>query len=507
MPKNFKEHEQESEIKLSVQVETITSETAAEHVQTDPSELLNKLASHVPDQSKLDKSIQQLDSHLSTDGCADDFISLEQILSESEGPLALDRSINLVKSLCNHLEMRTVSHGALTPKVVVYADDEALIDDFRGGWLDSMNVYKAPEALRGGTDQRVDVYSIGVMFYEMLTNKNRCPAQTDKSKQLLTEKQLQSSPIWNTVPAEIRAIILKCLKKSPGARYKNAAALRKALIDYSTGKPASAPPSPFWSTVKSTLATVLILASFAAVYLYNQKSPEQYRALVEPPTRIVKHNETPLSEKELAVLSKYNTVILLDRSGSMQNTDCGSTNSSSKVARGSTRWDWTENELENLVNQSSKILPNGFDVITWNDTPELFENCKVDELGKIYTDHAPEGGNNLGTALVEAFKVKFPTQKPLLVAIVTDGDPDDLRPSETAIVDRLGAEKVGNTKVVFLRVGGNNSQGEQMLKDLDSYFKERLPDNPAVSTVNFPQLADQGLGRSLVESVENEKRK
>jgi hypothetical protein len=315
--------------------------------------------------------------------------------------------------------------------------------------------------------------------------------------------------VWKTLPQPIQQIILKCLMKA-SSRYKTATELKKALLHYCSTK--TAPFTGFWTAPKALVATAAVAIG---VYVAVQQPPLAPApvvptpppiAMVDPPIRIVEHNEKPLNEKELGILAKYNIVVLLDRSGSMRSADCGSTNTSSTVARGSSRWDWTENELESLSKQSEKILPNGFDVITWNDLPELYENCKVDQIAQIYKEHPPGGGNNLGKALTEAFKLKFPTQKPLLAAIVTDGDPSDLVPSESAIVEKLGGEKAGATKVVFLRVGGNDIRGEEMLRDLDDYFKQKLPDNPSVHTVNFPEVAEKGLGRALENSVENDKK-
>lgn len=219
------------------------------------------------------------------------------------------------------------------------------------------------------------------------------------------------------------------------------------------------------------------------------------------------HFDKLLTEPEQAILSKFNIVVVLDRSGSMNAHDCGNSNGLSKVAQGDTRWDWTENELENLSRQSEKILPAGFDVITFNHDNDVFENCNKEQIGKIYSEYGPLGGTMLGPALDKAFNLTFKETKPLLVAIISDCDFGDFVLAEREIVNKLTTDKPGSTRFVFLRVGGNDFAGEEMLKQLQQSVRASAPANPSIATVNFPELISQGLGRSLVHAVQDESSK
>lgn len=85
--------------------------------------------------------------------------------------------------------------------------------------------YIAPEQARGDlTDGKSDVYSIGVMLYEMLTGQ--LPFEADNAVSVAI-MQLQSSPkpprdIRSDIPAGLEEITLKAMQKEPAMRYQSA---------------------------------------------------------------------------------------------------------------------------------------------------------------------------------------------------------------------------------------------------------------------------------------------
>ncbi len=92
--------------------------------------------------------------------------------------------------------------------------------------------YMAPEQIEGRTaDLRSDVFSFGVLAYELLTY--RCPFVAESGAALMYEV-LQRDPepltaVWPQCPPRLAAIIARCLAKSPAARYASAAALAAEL--------------------------------------------------------------------------------------------------------------------------------------------------------------------------------------------------------------------------------------------------------------------------------------
>lgn len=98
--------------------------------------------------------------------------------------------------------------------------------------------YISPEQARGGySDERSDIYSLGITMYEMVTG--RVPFEGDNTVTVALahlEEPIAPPGIYNPeIPLGFEKIILKCTEKRPENRYPNAAAvisdLRRALID------------------------------------------------------------------------------------------------------------------------------------------------------------------------------------------------------------------------------------------------------------------------------------
>ncbi|HEX8789827.1 MAG TPA: serine/threonine-protein kinase [Polyangiaceae bacterium] len=94
-------------------------------------------------------------------------------------------------------------------------------------------VYMAPEQMRSArvADPRSDVWALGVVLYELMTE--RCPFEAESLPELCLKITRDAHPplaeMRKGVPPKLAAIVERCLQKDPARRYENAAELASVL--------------------------------------------------------------------------------------------------------------------------------------------------------------------------------------------------------------------------------------------------------------------------------------
>ncbi|HTV25863.1 MAG TPA: serine/threonine-protein kinase [Polyangiaceae bacterium] len=112
-------------------------------------------------------------------------------------------------------------------------------------------LYISPEALKGPAviDRRSDIYSLGAVAYYMLTGQ---PVFSGSSTFEVCAHHLHSAPVapsqrsGRAIPADLEAVVLRCLAKSPGDRYATAGELERALAACVTSDEWSAERARQW---------------------------------------------------------------------------------------------------------------------------------------------------------------------------------------------------------------------------------------------------------------------
>ncbi len=153
------------------------------------------------------------------------------------------------------------------------------------GVIPGTTAYMSPEQVKGeDLDGRSDLFSLGVVLYEMATGKRPFAG---KNAILMMDAILNARPIVpsqsNTaLPAELDAIIIRALEKKPDARYQHASELRTDLQrlkrDSDTPKAVvrtTALTSPKRKRWKLVVPAVAVLTLFlVAAYRYFRRAPK-----------------------------------------------------------------------------------------------------------------------------------------------------------------------------------------------------------------------------------------
>lgn len=104
--------------------------------------------------------------------------------------------------------------------------------------------YASPEQLRSQElNARSDIYSVGVTLFYLLTG--RTPFQGQSVVQLIANVLEKPAPspadFRSEIPRELARVVLRCLEKQPGERYRDYGDLRQALAPFSSRAPIPAP--------------------------------------------------------------------------------------------------------------------------------------------------------------------------------------------------------------------------------------------------------------------------
>jgi len=152
--------------------------------------------------------------------------------------LALQAAEGLARAHANGIVHRDVKPANLmvTPEGRVKVLDFGLakVEDVRltdAGTTLGTPAYMSPEQVRGSrVDHLTDVWSLGVVLYEMLTG--RLPFSGEHREQVL-DAVLHADPTppshWTSVPPDLEAVIVRALDRSPGGRQRTMAALLDEL--------------------------------------------------------------------------------------------------------------------------------------------------------------------------------------------------------------------------------------------------------------------------------------
>ncbi|MDM7916904.1 MAG: tetratricopeptide repeat protein, partial [Candidatus Eisenbacteria bacterium] len=161
--------------------------------------------------------------------------------------------------------------------------------------------YMSPEQARGATDAidvRTDVYSLGVIFYELLTDRR--PYETEglliheAVRVIWEEPPRRPSGTWRQLRGDLETIVLKALEKDPDRRYQSVHALAEDVERYLANQPILARPASAAYQMRKVIARhqgafafavtlAILLVGFAATMsvMFEQQRRARLRADLE----------------------------------------------------------------------------------------------------------------------------------------------------------------------------------------------------------------------------------
>ena len=186
--------------------------------------------------------------------------SLQALLDDGHA-FPLPRTLRIMEQTCSALQFaheRNVIHRDIKPaNLMLTADDTVKVTDFGtakilqfGTVQQTAHVmgtpsYMSPEQVKGrAVDGRSDIFSLGVMLYEMVTNEKPFPGQniTTVIYKIVNEDPVPPRQINPTIHPGISAVVMRALEKEPDQRYQSCREMLEDLRNYRSISPANGNP-------------------------------------------------------------------------------------------------------------------------------------------------------------------------------------------------------------------------------------------------------------------------
>ena len=176
-----------------------------------------------------------------------DGITLKDYI-DKVGALGWKEAVHYVRQILtglSHAHQKGIVHRDIKPQnVMLLRDGRVKVADFgiaKGPTSENLTMtdkaigtvnYISPEQASGGVvDKKSDIYSVGIMFYEMLTGRLPFIAESPVAVAMMQVNDTPASPrsINPQIPVGLEQIVLKAISKKPQDRFNCAMSMEKAL--------------------------------------------------------------------------------------------------------------------------------------------------------------------------------------------------------------------------------------------------------------------------------------
>jgi parallel beta-helix repeat protein len=183
------------------------------------------------------------------------FVEMEYVpeaLESIKKPIPVWKAVHLIRGIADGLKYAH-KHGFIhrdikphnillnqdfIPKITDWGMSKVLANEVKKSSIAGFSLsYAAPEQVSpsefGRTDERTDIYQLGVVFYELVTGSVPFGGESivEVGNAILRDQPVPPSKV-NADAAVVEKIILKCLEKDPANRYQSASELLAALEGY-----------------------------------------------------------------------------------------------------------------------------------------------------------------------------------------------------------------------------------------------------------------------------------
>jgi uncharacterized protein with von Willebrand factor type A (vWA) domain len=198
------------------------------------------------------------------------------------------------------------------------------------------------------------------------------------------------------------------------------------------------------------------------------------------------------------MLDKRDYTLIIDKSGSMSNTDRGNTKS---------RWEIVKESTLALARKCDQLDPDGITVYLFSGKFKRFDNVSAAKVEQIFQENDPMGGTNLTSVLQDAINQFFQRKKAgqtktgETILVITDGEPDDRRSVFEVIIEatrRLNSD--AELAISFIQVGADPSATD-FLKALDDKLQSIGANFDIVDTITLADMEDMTLSEVLLSAI------
>lgn len=204
-------------------------------------------------------------------------------------------------------------------------------------------------------------------------------------------------------------------------------------------------------------------------------------------------------------LMKYDFIVLIDKSGSMVTPDCPG---------GKSRWAYAQELTMALAAKCAEYDQDGATVGFFAKSVKLYSNITgaVEQVQKIFAENEPSGSTDTALAVKTVLDQYFASKaagnveapaKPIILIVVTDGQPDSKEDLKKVIIDatlKMDAdEEIG---ISFFQIG-EDQNATKFLRELDDELVPQGAKFDIVDTKTTDELDNMTLTEALIAALED----